>query len=158
MDINALTLEAIELLRKELDDHNIVAHTMLAPEMPAIQGNRGQLREVILNLQPRACRLGQLTQLLPHRLQLGWLHNRRQQRWHRIRNHPLGRTCIRRIARCPPAQDRAALLIEAREQVHAAIDDAPGEIATQRGKQHGANRHVVGGRDSERQGEAEGHD
>ena len=50
MDINALTLEAIELLRKELDDHNIVAHTMLAPEMPVIQGNRGQLREVILNL------------------------------------------------------------------------------------------------------------
>ena len=50
VDMNALALEAVELLRKELDDHNIVAHTMLAPELPAIQGNRRQLREVILNL------------------------------------------------------------------------------------------------------------
>ena len=50
VDMNALALEAIQLLRKQLDDHNIVAHTMLASELPAIQGNRGQLREVILNL------------------------------------------------------------------------------------------------------------
>ena len=50
MDINVLALEAVQLLRKELDDHNIVAHTMLASELPTIQGNRGQLREVILNL------------------------------------------------------------------------------------------------------------
>jgi signal transduction histidine kinase len=50
VDMNALVLEAVERLRKELDDHNIVAHTMLASELPAIQGNRGQLREVILNL------------------------------------------------------------------------------------------------------------
>ena len=53
VDMNALALEAIQLLRKELDDHNIVAHTMLASELPAIQGNRGQLREVILNLAPK---------------------------------------------------------------------------------------------------------
>jgi signal transduction histidine kinase len=50
LDINVLVLEAIQFLRKELDDHNIVAHTMFAPELPTIQGNRGQLREVILNL------------------------------------------------------------------------------------------------------------
>ena len=50
VDINVLALEAVQLLRKELDDHNIVAHTMLASELPTIQGNRGQLREVILNL------------------------------------------------------------------------------------------------------------
>ncbi len=50
VDMNALALEAMQLLRKELDDHNIVAHTMLESELPAIQGNRGQLREVILNL------------------------------------------------------------------------------------------------------------
>jgi signal transduction histidine kinase len=50
VDMNALALEAIHLLRKQLDDHNIVARTMLASELPAIQGNRGQLREVILNL------------------------------------------------------------------------------------------------------------
>jgi signal transduction histidine kinase len=50
VDMNALAQEAIQLLRKELDDHNIVAHTMLESELPTIQGNRGQLREVILNL------------------------------------------------------------------------------------------------------------
>ena len=50
MDINVLAVEAVQLLRKELDDHNIVAHTMLDSELPAIQGNSGQLREVILNL------------------------------------------------------------------------------------------------------------
>ena len=50
LDMNALALEAIQLLRQQLDDHNIVAHTMLASELPAIRGNRGQLREVILNL------------------------------------------------------------------------------------------------------------
>jgi signal transduction histidine kinase len=50
VDINVLALEAVQLLRKELDDHNIVAHTMLESELPTIQGNRGQLREVILNL------------------------------------------------------------------------------------------------------------
>ena len=49
VDINVLALEAVQLLRKELDDHNVTAHTMLA-ELPTIQGNRGQLREVILNL------------------------------------------------------------------------------------------------------------
>src|SRR6185312_3753483 len=54
VDMNALALEAIHLLRKKLDDHNIVAHTMLASELPAIQGNRGQLREVILNLAPNS--------------------------------------------------------------------------------------------------------
>jgi signal transduction histidine kinase len=50
VDINALALEAVELLRKDLDDQNVVAHTMLASELPAIRGNRSQLREVILNL------------------------------------------------------------------------------------------------------------
>ena len=50
VDMNALALEAIHLLRKQLDDHNIVAHTMLASELPSIPGNRGQLGEVILNL------------------------------------------------------------------------------------------------------------
>jgi signal transduction histidine kinase len=50
VDINVLALEAIQLLRKELDDHNIVAHAMLASELPVIQGNRAQLREVMLNL------------------------------------------------------------------------------------------------------------
>jgi len=50
LDINAVALEALQLLRKELDDFNIVAHTTLESELPSIQGNKGQLQEVILNL------------------------------------------------------------------------------------------------------------
>ena len=48
--MNALVLEAVQLLRKELDDHNVTTLTKLASELPVIQGNTGQLREVILNL------------------------------------------------------------------------------------------------------------
>jgi signal transduction histidine kinase len=50
VDMNGLALAAVELLRKELDDHNITTLTKLASELPVIQGNAGQLREVILNL------------------------------------------------------------------------------------------------------------
>ena len=50
VDINALTLEAIQLLRNEMDNHNITTRMKLTSELPAIAGNRGQLREVILNL------------------------------------------------------------------------------------------------------------
>ena len=50
VDMNALALEAIDLLRKQLDDYDVEMHTTLASELPAVQGNRGQLREVILNL------------------------------------------------------------------------------------------------------------
>jgi signal transduction histidine kinase len=50
VDINALTLEATRLLRKELDDHNVTVSTELASGLPVVQGHTGQLREVILNL------------------------------------------------------------------------------------------------------------
>ena len=50
VDMNALALEAVQLLRNELDDHNITIRTKLASELPIILGNTGQLREVILNL------------------------------------------------------------------------------------------------------------
>jgi C4-dicarboxylate-specific signal transduction histidine kinase len=50
VDMNALTLEAMQLLRKELDDHNIMTRARLASELPVVSGNTGQLREVILNL------------------------------------------------------------------------------------------------------------
>ena len=48
--MNALVLEAVQLLRKELDDHNITTRTKLASELPVILGSTAQLREVILNL------------------------------------------------------------------------------------------------------------
>ena len=50
VDVNALTLEATRLLRKELDDHNVIARAKLASDLPVVQGHSGQLREVILNL------------------------------------------------------------------------------------------------------------
>jgi signal transduction histidine kinase len=50
VDVNALTLEAIRLLRKDLDDHSVTASTKLAADLPTVAGNIGQLREVILNL------------------------------------------------------------------------------------------------------------
>jgi signal transduction histidine kinase len=50
VDMNLLTLEAMQLVRKELDDHNIITRAKLASELPVIPGNKGQLREVILNL------------------------------------------------------------------------------------------------------------
>jgi signal transduction histidine kinase len=50
VDMNALVLEAVQLLRKELDDNEITTLTELDSQLPVIQGNTGQLREVILNL------------------------------------------------------------------------------------------------------------
>ena len=54
VDMNALALEAVQLLRKELDDSKITARAKLASELPVIPGNKGQLREVILNLVQNA--------------------------------------------------------------------------------------------------------
>ena len=54
VDMNALALEALDLLHNRLDDNDIVAHTMLASELPTVQGDEGQLREVILNLAQNA--------------------------------------------------------------------------------------------------------
>ena len=53
--MNALVLEAVQqLLRKELDDHDIATRTKLALELPVIRGNTTQLRGVILNLLQNA--------------------------------------------------------------------------------------------------------
>ena len=50
VDVNDVTLEALQMLRKEFDDHLIVIDTQLTPSLPYITGHKGQLREVILNL------------------------------------------------------------------------------------------------------------
>lgn len=50
VDVNALTREVIDLLRKELDDHKVTITTDLASGLPTVQGHTGQLRAVILNL------------------------------------------------------------------------------------------------------------
>ena len=50
VDINAVTLEALQSLRKDFEDHDINITTRLALELPPIMGHKGQLREVIINL------------------------------------------------------------------------------------------------------------
>ena len=50
VDVNALTLEVRDLLRKELDAHKVTITTDLASDLPVVQGHAGQLRAVIVNL------------------------------------------------------------------------------------------------------------
>jgi signal transduction histidine kinase len=54
VDINELTLEAVDLLKKSADDHKVTIVTKLTPDLPVVQVHRGQLREVFLNLMQNA--------------------------------------------------------------------------------------------------------
>jgi signal transduction histidine kinase len=49
IDVNGLAKQAVELLRIELATHRVTVDLALAPELPLIQGHRGQLLEVLLN-------------------------------------------------------------------------------------------------------------
>ena len=50
IDVSELTLETLQLLSRELRDHGVSTHTELASEVPLIDGYRGQLQQVIINL------------------------------------------------------------------------------------------------------------
>jgi signal transduction histidine kinase len=50
IDVNELTLEAIQIMRDELTRYDIIVNTQLTDELPPIVGHRGQLQEVLLNL------------------------------------------------------------------------------------------------------------
>ena len=50
IDVNNLTVEVLESLHGELNDHDIKTDVELASELPHIIGHRVQLQEVILNL------------------------------------------------------------------------------------------------------------
>jgi signal transduction histidine kinase len=54
VDMNTLALEAISLLQKELDAHDVAVVTDLTPRSPVVEGHPGQLREVMLNLMHNA--------------------------------------------------------------------------------------------------------
>ena len=50
VDVNELALGALQLLRRELEDHRITTSMQLISELPPVTGHKGQLQEVILNL------------------------------------------------------------------------------------------------------------
>ena len=50
VDLNDVTVEVLKSLSDDLKKHNVTAHAELASELPAIQGHKTQLRQVIFNL------------------------------------------------------------------------------------------------------------
>jgi PAS domain S-box-containing protein len=50
LEINEVILEVIALTSREMEKNGISAHTQLAESLPAIQGDRVQLQQVIVNL------------------------------------------------------------------------------------------------------------
>jgi signal transduction histidine kinase len=50
LNLNEIALGVLDVLRGELNDHGVVARTVLAPELPLVPGHSGQLQEVMLNL------------------------------------------------------------------------------------------------------------
>jgi C4-dicarboxylate-specific signal transduction histidine kinase len=48
--MNAAVVDALRALRSELSDHAITVDVDLTRRLPLVTGNRGQLREVLLNL------------------------------------------------------------------------------------------------------------
>ena len=50
VDMNQLAAEALDLLREELNAYGIETSVQQTPQLPSITGQKGQLREVIINL------------------------------------------------------------------------------------------------------------
>ncbi|MDB5515751.1 MAG: hypothetical protein JWQ17_2509, partial [Tardiphaga sp.] len=50
LDINDAVKEAIALMQREMDSHQVLLRTDLAPGLPMILGDRVQLQQVIINL------------------------------------------------------------------------------------------------------------
>jgi C4-dicarboxylate-specific signal transduction histidine kinase len=54
VDVNETAIEALRYLRWQLRNHEIFTLTHLTSELPPIEGNKGQLQEVIVNLVQNA--------------------------------------------------------------------------------------------------------
>ena len=50
VDVNNMTLEALQILNRELNDHGVKTDVELASELPLVMGHKVQLQEVISNL------------------------------------------------------------------------------------------------------------
>jgi PAS domain S-box-containing protein len=55
LDLNHLVQEVLKLIRSDLVNHSVVAHTELATDLPSVKGDRVQLQQVLLNLVMNAC-------------------------------------------------------------------------------------------------------
>jgi hypothetical protein len=66
--------------------------------------------------------------------------------------------CIRRLPYCAQDKVLAAPLIDARQQIKTAVNDAPGQIAAERTDQHRLNLDVARRCDTEAADEGESHD
>ena len=55
LSVNELVEEALKLLRSELIDRAVTARSELAPNLPAIQADRVELQQVLINLVTNAC-------------------------------------------------------------------------------------------------------
>jgi len=54
IDVNALALDSIQALDAELSGHDVAVTTELGAALPRVVGNRGQLREVLVNIMQNA--------------------------------------------------------------------------------------------------------
>jgi PAS domain S-box-containing protein len=50
IDLNAVTRETLQSMHVELSEHGVMTETDLASELPNVEGHKGQLQEVIINL------------------------------------------------------------------------------------------------------------
>ena len=50
IDLNEIVREALQSLHTQLTNYDVVVQTKLVPELPRVEGHRGQLEEVIINL------------------------------------------------------------------------------------------------------------
>lgn len=55
LDLNAVASESVDLVRRELNSHNVTLALTLAPDLPPVCGDRVQLQQVIINLLMNAC-------------------------------------------------------------------------------------------------------
>ena len=55
LDANEVVREVLNLVRSDLLNHRVASETELAPDLPAVSGDRVQLQQVLLNLVMNAC-------------------------------------------------------------------------------------------------------
>jgi PAS domain S-box-containing protein len=55
LDVNDAVREVLKLIRGDLANQGVTAHTELGPELPRVKGDRVQLQQVLLNVLMNAC-------------------------------------------------------------------------------------------------------